>query len=221
MPPVRSLMSWMTITLVITALAGCAQPNGGGPAPQNTAGSPPANTGTAAQNTTNAAASDRHFPANQPFENRLNALPTTPANVLNAKPADPAVFSSIPALTPDGAPLTLNPSDRPVVFLAYWCPHCQRTLVLWDQHWSELPVKPVIVATGFEPGTPLDQAKQIEADEIRGLNLQHIRFDAYLLDTDVGKKVIQAYPQVVFQQGDRLLTFTGERTLAVWKQVLS
>jgi thiol-disulfide isomerase/thioredoxin len=220
MPSIRSLMSWMTIPLVITALAGCAQPSGGGSVAQNT-GSPSATNGVSLQNTTNATTADRHFPANRPFENRLNALPTTPANVLNAKPADPAVYASIPALTPEGASLTLTPSERPVVFVAYWCPHCQRTLVLWDQHWSELSVKPVIVATGFEPGTPLAQAKQIDADEIRGLNLKHIQFDAYLLDTNIGKKVIQAYPEVVFQQGDQLLTVTGERTLAVWKQVLS
>ncbi|MCL6516534.1 hypothetical protein [Alicyclobacillus sp.] len=216
-PANRRPAGWLIPALLAVSLAGCGTNAPSHPAPSGGGHAAAVQNGPA----TDGAEADRHFPANQPFQNRLDALPTTPANVPNAKPADPVLYGALPVVTPDGRQETLHPADRPVVFLAYWCPHCQRTLVLWDQHWSELPVKPVIVATGFQSGTPLADARRIEEDEIRGLHLQHIQFDAYLLDADEGKRVIQAYPQAVYELDDQLLTLTGERTLDVWKQVFS
>jgi thiol-disulfide isomerase/thioredoxin len=77
--------------------------------------------------------------------------------------ADPAVGMPAPVVEGvglDGRPVTVPTTGRPtiVVFLAHWCPHCQRE-VPQLQRWIDegaLPegVDVVGVATGFDPELP-------------------------------------------------------------------
>lgn len=77
--------------------------------------------------------------------------------------ADPAVGQVIPSLsgtTFDGQPIAIGPDGRPklVVFVAHWCPHCQREVPILVDHLvdNRLPVglDLVTVATGTDPNRP-------------------------------------------------------------------
>jgi thiol-disulfide isomerase/thioredoxin len=76
---------------------------------------------------------------------------------------DPAVGMTFPTLTgvdQEGDPLTIEPDGRPkmVLFLAHWCPHCQREVPVVQQ-WVDdgnLPegVDLVSVSTAIDPSRP-------------------------------------------------------------------
>ncbi len=81
---------------------------------------------------------------------------------LAADPADPAIGLVAPTLTGqsfDGTPVTTQ-SDRPrlLVFLAHWCPHCQREvplLVTWESEGGVPEGLDVIgVSTGVDSDAP-------------------------------------------------------------------
>ncbi len=66
----------------------------------------------------------------QPVEVQGTALPT-----LADSGSDPAVGTTIPTLTGksfDGTPVTVGPTGSPqlILFVAHWCPHCQREVPL-------------------------------------------------------------------------------------------
>jgi len=72
------------------------------------------------------------------------ALPTMP----DPPKADPAIGQAAPTLAGqslfDGSPLTITPgggTPKLVVFVAHWCPHCQREVPLLVQ-WMASPQKP-------------------------------------------------------------------------------
>ncbi len=83
------------------------------------------------------------------------ALPTMP----DPPAADPGIGKAAPTLTGqslfDGSPMTIAPGggrSKLVVFVAHWCPHCQREVPLLVQ-WLASPQKPadldvVAVSTG-------------------------------------------------------------------------
>lgn len=89
--------------------------------------------------------------------------PTDDAAAGGGADADPAVGMRAPVVEGvglDGRPVTVPGAGRPtiVVFLAHWCPHCQRE-VPQLQRWIDegaLPdgVDVVGVATGFDPELP-------------------------------------------------------------------
>ena len=71
--------------------------------------------------------------------------------VLDDPNTDPAIGVSGPVLNGqgfDGGPMTIGPTGRPqiVIFLAHWCPHCQREVPLLQQ-WID--------DTGGNPGVDL------------------------------------------------------------------
>jgi thiol-disulfide isomerase/thioredoxin len=76
---------------------------------------------------------------------------------------DPAVGRPIAEITGagfDGAPVTIAPDGRPklVLFVAHWCPHCQREVPKLSEYLRQHPlpadVDMVTVATGTSPDRP-------------------------------------------------------------------
>jgi thiol-disulfide isomerase/thioredoxin len=94
----------------------------------------------------------------EPVEVSGEALPQ-----LTSTEGDPAAGLTFPTLTGtdlDGDPMTIGGSDRPtlVVFLAHWCPHCQREVPV-IQEWVDagnLPddVDLVAVSTSIDASRP-------------------------------------------------------------------
>lgn len=77
---------------------------------------------------------------------------------------DPAVGSIAPTLegaTFEGSPMTITPGDgkaKIVLFVAHWCPHCQREVPFLVTHLAERPmpddVELVTVSTAVEAAAP-------------------------------------------------------------------
>jgi thiol-disulfide isomerase/thioredoxin len=86
------------------------------------------------------------------------ALPT-----LADSGSDPAAGMTIPTLTGksfDGTPVTVGPTGSPqlILFVAHWCPHCQREVPLLSE-WMKgggMPagVQLTTIATGTSPDAP-------------------------------------------------------------------
>jgi cytochrome c biogenesis protein CcmG/thiol:disulfide interchange protein DsbE len=87
------------------------------------------------------------------------ALPAYDANG-----RDPAVGTTIPTLAGtslvDGTPVRVANDGKPKVllFVAHWCPHCQREvpLLAGDLHKTPLPagVEMITISTGVDPAAP-------------------------------------------------------------------
>ena len=87
----------------------------------------------------------------------------TPLPPLTDSAPDPAAGMTFPTLTgadQQGQPLTISAGDGPimVLFMAHWCPHCQRELPV-VQRWVDgggLPagVRLVSVSTAIDPQAP-------------------------------------------------------------------
>jgi cytochrome c biogenesis protein CcmG, thiol:disulfide interchange protein DsbE len=87
----------------------------------------------------------------------------TPLPQLDDPDNDPAIGMTFPTLTgvnQEGDPMTIEPDGRPkmVLFLAHWCPHCQREVPV-VQKWVDdgnLPegVDLVSVSTAIDPSRP-------------------------------------------------------------------
>lgn len=56
-------------------------------------------------------------------------------------------FRAIPVVTLDGARTTVDATRTPVLFIAWWCPHCHD--LLKDLAGTPLPRKPVLISTFF------------------------------------------------------------------------
>ncbi|MGH9188050.1 MAG: TlpA family protein disulfide reductase [Acidimicrobiales bacterium] len=76
---------------------------------------------------------------------------------------DPAVGQPFPTLAGtgiDGRPLTIEPGTSPmvIIYLAHWCPHCQREVPLLVGHLADggIPggIEVVGVSTALEPNAP-------------------------------------------------------------------
>ena len=95
----------------------------------------------------------------QPVEVSGTALPEFGGDTAN----DPAIGMTIPTITGksfDGTPVTLGPTGSPqmLMFVAHWCPHCQREVPIVSEWLKQggLPatVKLTTVATGTSADAP-------------------------------------------------------------------
>jgi thiol-disulfide isomerase/thioredoxin len=124
--------------VVLIALAVAVASGGGGDDDDTTTGDDPATTGTV-------------------------VVSGTPLPELTDSADDPAVGMTFPTLTgvdQSGEPMTISADDGPmmVLFLAHWCPHCQREVPV-VQDWVDdggLPqgVDLVTVSTAIDPQRP-------------------------------------------------------------------
>ncbi|MGE5589072.1 MAG: hypothetical protein ACM3ZA_00370, partial [Bacillota bacterium] len=56
-------------------------------------------------------------------------------------------FQAIPVVTLDGARATVDATSTPVIFIAWWCPHCHALLKYLAG--ANLPRRPVLISTFF------------------------------------------------------------------------
>jgi cytochrome c biogenesis protein CcmG, thiol:disulfide interchange protein DsbE len=131
------LAAVVIIALAVALISGGGD-DGGGDDDATTAGSDPATTGTV-------------------------VVSGTPLPELTDSADDPAVGMTFPTLTgvdQSGEPMTVSADDGPmmVLFVAHWCPHCQRAVPV-VQSWVDdggLPpdVDLVTVSTAIDPSAP-------------------------------------------------------------------
>lgn len=154
------------------------------------------------------------------FHNELKMEMVTPISSFNPTPATSPVYKHVEVYTKSGRKVMLDASKTPLLFTAYWCPHCQRTLVLLRKNLSSFTKKPIVVAMGYVPHTTLREATQLEDAEVKSLGLQGLTV-YYLLDSNATKYVPVAYPTLVFMYQGKLERMNSEHTLAVWEKALS
>lgn len=171
-----------------------------------------------------------HLPSNQSagtaskqlvFQNKTKDMVVTPDSRVDPVPVTNVADTHLQVLDGDGNRVDLDVAKTPVLIVAYWCPHCQRTLELLSTHRTQLGQLPVLVNTGFPAGTTLAQAKRVEAAEIKDLKLQNFT-SYYALDSSFGNQYApKGYPTLLYPSATGVQSLNGEHVLSVWAQVLS
>lgn len=154
------------------------------------------------------------------FKDSRSAELVTPIAKFNAIQADPNVYTQVKVFDQAGHQVVLNAKEQPLLFEAYWCPHCQRTLVSLNQHRSTLHAFPTLVSMGFVPGTTLNEAIALSDTELNTFHITNVKV-YYLLDPTEAKQLIHSYPTMVFPYHNQLNLLVGEHTYPVWQQALN
>ncbi|MBX5435700.1 MAG: hypothetical protein IRZ33_00620 [Alicyclobacillaceae bacterium] len=157
---------------------------------------------------------------NPPFANKLSVDRVTPNPRFDPVPADPTLYTHVAVLTADGEQVVLDARRHPVLFVAYWCPHCQRTLVALAHHRATLGSAPDIVSMGFVQGTSLAEAKRLTEEEVTALHLARLGKTYYLLNGNTHQYIPNGYPTLVFTRGGQLQMLYGEHAVQVWQTAL-
>ena len=156
---------------------------------------------------------------NTPFTNRLHKELVTPDPNYDPVTVKQSLYNRISVLSSSGEKVQLNAHTQPVLFEAYWCPHCQRTLVLLHQNLKSLHHQPILVSSGFAAGTTLRQAVALSHAEIKDLGLNGFKV-YYILGNNYSKFVPVGFPTLIFKQKNQLNMLSGEHTLSVWQKAL-
>ncbi|MCY0876809.1 MAG: hypothetical protein OWT28_11150 [Firmicutes bacterium] len=203
---------WLTLGFAATAaltalLTGCSSPSAATPITKTVHPAlhkPEKTTGTRPQ-----------------FENLLLMDPTPLVSKMNTMPVISVTADEhIHVQESSGRWTTLDAMTHPVLFVAYWCPHCQRTLVMLQKNASHMTQWPTIVFTGYPPGFPLKWAKAIEAQELRALHLHFIKDPLYLIG-NADMKYITGFPYLMFKDNGKLTSLVGEHTFPVWQRAIT
>ncbi len=125
-------------------------------------------------------------------------------------------YSHVVVYDVSGKKVTLDAHNQPILFEAYWCPHCQRTIQLFEKQMSQLPVKPVLVSMGFAKGTTFQQAKAIGSQEAAALGIKGLKV-YYSLNRNTETYVPVGFPTLVFNDGGTLKALYGEHTFSAWQ----
>ncbi|QSO51904.1 hypothetical protein JZ785_24570 [Alicyclobacillus curvatus] len=168
---------------------------------------------------TNAAAGSAGQDANPPFANRLKDLPATPDPQFDATSVSAATYGSVTVYDANGSKVILDAKKTPILFVAYWCPHCQRTLVLLNAHRQSLAQFPTLVSMGFAPGTSLSEAVSITHQEMSYFHIQNVK-EYYYLGSKSQTLVPQGYPTLVFPSQGSVSAMFGEHTIGAWQQAM-
>lgn len=141
---------------------------------------------------------------------------------------DPAVGATAPNLVGagfDGTPLEIAADGRPkvVIFLAHWCPHCQRevpVLAQWlAEHGAPDDVDLYAVATGTTPDRPnYPPSAWLEREK---LTVPTLADDA--IGSAAQAYGLSVYPFFVALDGDNhvIARATGELTVGQWETLLA
>lgn len=126
-----------------------------------------------------------------------------------------AYLASLTVVDENGNKLKLNHSTRPVLFEAYWCPHCQRTLVLFHKTAPIMKQAPLVISTGFPQGTTLPEAVTASKREFALLGLSG--FTVYYA---LGNVQVPTYPTLLFHQNQSVNLLLGEHTKDIWEEAI-
>ncbi|MBX6351944.1 MAG: hypothetical protein IRZ10_01315 [Thermoflavifilum sp.] len=157
---------------------------------------------------------------NPPFSVKTAEQRVTPDNTVDPIPAATNIYGALHVLDASGHKVELDARRTPILFVAYWCPHCQRTLQLLVQNRDRLARLPVVVSMGFVPGTSVEQAVSLTRQEEQALHLAGLTI-YYAVDPSSRAWVPNGYPTLVYAADGQLRMLYGEHTLSVWQQVLS
>lgn len=157
---------------------------------------------------------------NPPFVNRLKDLPATPDPRFDPISAHASIYSDVTVYNANGRKVVLDATNTPILFVAYWCPHCQRTLVLLNKNRQSLSRFPTLVSMGFAPGTSLAEEVRLTHEEMDYFHIYNVK-EYYYLGSNSQQLTPQGYPTLVFPGKGGVLAMFGEHTLRVWQQALS
>ncbi|MCY0875710.1 MAG: hypothetical protein OWT28_05530 [Firmicutes bacterium] len=156
------------------------------------------------------------FHTNPPFQVLLTDEIVKPQARYNPISA-PVNWETVTVQTASGTPVRLTPALLPALVAAYWCPHCQRTLVLWMRHQLSAMREPVLISTGFAPGTTLVQAEQLTRQEEAALHIHGLRVYYWLANW---QPVVKEFPTLLFSENGKEQMLQGEHTWHVWHKAL-
>lgn len=154
------------------------------------------------------------------FQNRTSDMLVTPDAKLDPTIVQNETYRAISVVNSSGHPQVIHVGHQPVLFVAYWCPHCQRTLQLLTEYRAKFGVLPIIVCVGYSNGTSLSAAVRVERQEERVLHLAHFSVYYALASTAGNRYAPEGYPTLVYRDKGELKTLYGEHSLAIWEQVL-
>lgn len=140
----------------------------------------------------------------------------TPDGQFDPTLASEQTYAKVTVYDAEGHKVTLDARKQPILFEAYWCPHCQRTIQMFEKQIGQLPVKPVLVSLGFAKGTTFLQAKAIGEEETAALGIKGLSV-YYFIDPNTAKYVPEGYPTMVFNDGETLKSLYGEHTFSAWQ----
>lgn len=126
-----------------------------------------------------------------------------------------AYLASLTVVDEHGHKVKLNHTARPILFEAYWCPHCQRTLLLFHKTESIMKQAPIVISTGFPQGTILPEAVAASNKEFGLLGLSG--FTVYYA---LGNVQVPTYPTLLFHQNQSVNLLIGEHSRHIWEQAI-
>lgn len=155
-----------------------------------------------------------------PFRIVTSQEPATPDGNFDPTAASLTLYQNIPVYRASGQVVHLDAAQQPILIEAYWCPHCQRTLLLFNKHSNAMKIRPVLISTGFAPGTTLKQAVQLGAAERSALHLQDYQM-YYYINPDYAKRLVPVgFPTLVFPWQGKVGALYGEHTWTAWQPAL-
>lgn len=156
---------------------------------------------------------------NPPFKVLLNQERVTPDPLYDPSPASSTLYDRVRVLNAAGKVVYLDARKTPVLFEAYWCPHCQRTLVLLAKNRTALKQFPVLVSAGFAPGTTFSTAARLSAQEMKTFRIRNVKL--YILLGSLSATAVPEFPTLAFSAGGKFYTLRGEHVLSAWRSALS
>ncbi|WP_206830497.1 TlpA family protein disulfide reductase [Alicyclobacillus fructus] len=155
------------------------------------------------------------------FQNLTGAMNEGQDPRWDARPASSNLYGKVVVWTASGQKEVLEADRQPLLFAAYWCPHCQRTLQLLTSIRRQLKRAPVIVNVGYPAGTSLQTAVRIAREENAALHLAPFQ-EVFILTPTAGDRYAPlGYPTLVFRQGNSLWSLYGEHKPEIWEKALS
>ncbi len=117
-----------------------------------------------------------------------------------------------------GKTTVLNATKKPILFLAYWCPHCERVVTLWKNHHVHFPN---LVFVGYPNRTTFSQAKSRAWDEIRSFHLPVVENQVhFIIGQNLKQYVPSGFPEYIYYRDGKMKSMLGEYTWNVWNRVI-
>lgn len=156
---------------------------------------------------------------NPPFINKLKTDIVPQISTFNDVVVNSTQYNDVPVYTEGGKIVHLDARRQPILFEAYWCPHCQRTLVMLNKHRSQFGRFPILVSFGFQPNTSLHQAIKLTNAETKAFNIKNVKV-YYILQYHIRNYAPNGIPELVFFHNGKLESLSGEHTLQIWETAL-